>query len=66
MGKMLWALAGAVVLGLAAINMEQFLGERLNLKLPEDFRLILGTALLAGMFVGGMVASFIMSANTRR
>lgn len=53
----LWALIGAVVL---CANAEYVLGDVLGLDLAEDFRLILGTALIAGMFIGGVAAAFLM------
>jgi hypothetical protein len=53
----LWCLVGAVVLCATA---EYLLGDVLRLNLADDFRLILGTALVAGMFVGGVGGAFLM------
>ncbi|MFZ5676662.1 MAG: hypothetical protein ACOZAM_27185 [Pseudomonadota bacterium] len=53
----LWGLIGAVVL---CANAEYVLGDVLGLNLEEDFRLILGTALVGGMVLGGLAAAFLM------
>lgn len=53
----LWGLIGAVVL---CVNAEYVLGDVLRLDLAEDFRLIVGTALVAGMFLGGVAGAFLM------
>lgn len=53
----LWGLIGAVVI---CANAEYMLGDVLGLNLERDFRLILGTALVIGMFLGGLAAAFLM------
>lgn len=57
----LWGLIAALVLCAGA---EYVLGDVLGLNLTEDFRLILGTALVLGMFAGGVVAAFLMRTDT--
>lgn len=59
MGK-LWGLIGAVALCASA---EYVLGDAIGLDLAEDFRLILGTALVVGMFLGGLAAAFLMKTD---
>ena len=53
----LWGLIGAVVL---CANAEYVLGDVLGLDVAADFRLIVGAALVAGMFLGGVAGAFLM------
>ena len=59
MGK-LWGLIGAVALCFSA---EYVLGDAIGLNLADDFRLILGTALVVGIFLGGLAAAFLMNTD---